>query len=87
MLDIGAGEILGLGVVALILLGPKRLPTFASDAAKFLHKVKGFTSNATAELRDNLGPGFENIDVADLTNQLSSEISSENFYQDFYLKL
>jgi sec-independent protein translocase protein TatB len=34
MLDIGAGEILGLGVVALLLLGPKRLPTFASDAAK-----------------------------------------------------
>ena len=66
MLDIGAGEILGLGVVALLLLGPKRLPTFASDAAKFLHKVKGFTSNATAELRDNLGPGFENIDIADL---------------------
>jgi sec-independent protein translocase protein TatB len=66
MLDIGAGEILGLGVVALLLLGPKRLPTFASDAAKFLHKVKGFTSNATAELRENLGPGFENLDIADL---------------------
>jgi sec-independent protein translocase protein TatB len=65
MLDIGAGEILGLGVVALLLLGPKRLPTFASDAAKFLHKVKGFTSNATAELRDNLGPGFENLDITD----------------------
>ena len=47
-------------------LGPKRLPTFASDAAKFLHKVKGFTANATAELRDNLGPGFENLDIADL---------------------
>lgn len=71
MFDIGAGEILGLGVVALMLLGPKRLPTFASDAAKFLHKVKGFTSNATAELRDNLGPGFENLDIADLNPKLS----------------
>ncbi len=40
MLDLGAGEILGLGVVALLLLGPNRLPTFASDAAKFLHKVR-----------------------------------------------
>lgn len=66
MFDIGAGEILGLGVVALLLLGPKRLPTFASDAAKFLHKVKSFTSNATSELRENLGPGFENLDIADL---------------------
>lgn len=66
MFDIGAGEILGLGVVALMLLGPKRLPTFASDAARFLHKVKGFTSDATAELRENLGPGFENLDIADL---------------------
>ena len=66
MLDIGAGEILGLGVVALLLLGPKRLPTFASDAAKFLHKLKGFTSNATAELRDNLGPGFEDLSPSDL---------------------
>ena len=66
MLDIGAGELLGLGLVALILVGPTKLPTFAADAARFLRKVRGFAQSATSDLRENLGPGFEDLSVSDL---------------------
>ena len=44
-----------------------RLPNAAKDFARFLHKVRNFTSHASRELKENLGPGFEDLDVTDLT--------------------
>jgi len=64
--DIGAGEILGLAVLGMILLGPERLPKAASEAAKLVKKIRALSQTATAELRENLGPGFENLQPADL---------------------
>lgn len=66
MLDIGAGELLGLALVALVLVGPTKLPTFAADAARFIRKVRNFAQSATSDLRENLGPGFEDLSVSDL---------------------
>jgi sec-independent protein translocase protein TatB len=64
--DIGAGEILGLAILGMILLGPERLPKAASEAAKWVKKIRALSQTATAELRENLGPGFENLQPADL---------------------
>jgi sec-independent protein translocase protein TatB len=63
---IGPGEFIGLALIAIIFVGPDRLPKFSSDAAKFLKKVKNLANIATAELRENLGPGFEDLQPADL---------------------
>jgi sec-independent protein translocase protein TatB len=64
--DIGAGELLGLAVLAMILVGPERLPKVAVEAAKMLKKIRNLSQLATAELKENLGPGFENLQPADL---------------------
>jgi sec-independent protein translocase protein TatB len=64
--DFGAGEFLGLAVLAMILVGPERLPKVASEAAALVRKIQKLTQTATAELRDNLGPGFENLQPSDL---------------------
>ena len=64
--DLGAGEILGLAIVGMLLLGPERLPKAAAGAAKWVKKVRTLSQTATAELRENLGPGFENLQPADL---------------------
>jgi sec-independent protein translocase protein TatB len=64
--DFGAGEIIGLAVLALILIGPERLPNFAVDAAKFVKKVRDLATRATEELKENLGPGFEDLKPTDL---------------------
>jgi sec-independent protein translocase protein TatB len=64
--DFGAGEIFGLGVLAVILVGPERLPQLAVDAAKLIKKVRAMATNATSELRENLGPGDEDLTVSDL---------------------
>ncbi|CAB4596704.1 unannotated protein [freshwater metagenome] len=64
--DIGAGEIIGLAVLGLILVGPDRLPKFASDAAAIIRKIAKISQSATKELRENLGPGFEDLKPSDL---------------------
>ena len=82
--DFGAGELAGLAVLAMILIGPDRLPNFAVDAAKFVKKVREIATNATNELKDNLGPGFEDLKPTDLNpktfiqKQLSSVLDEDN---------
>jgi len=74
MFDFGFGEMIGLVVLALILVGPERMPKVASDLvpkvasdlAKMIRKVRSLTNSATAEIRENLGPGFEDLKPADL---------------------
>jgi len=64
--DIGAGEFIGLAILGLILLGPDRLPKFASEAASIVRKIAKISQSATKELRENLGPGFEDLQPSDL---------------------
>jgi len=64
--DFGAGEFIGLAVLAMILVGPERLPKLASEAASLVRKIQKLTQSATAELRENLGPGFEDLQPSDL---------------------
>jgi sec-independent protein translocase protein TatB len=66
MFGIGAGELLTLLVLAFILVGPDRLPHLATDAAKLVKKIRAIAQAATTELRENLGPGFEDLQVTDL---------------------
>jgi sec-independent protein translocase protein TatB len=66
MFDFSAGEIAGLVVLALILVGPERMPRVAGDLAKMIRKVRSMTNTATAEIRENLGPGFEDLTPSDL---------------------
>ncbi len=66
MFNIGAEKFLTLAVLALILIGPDKLPQFAREAAKLVKKLKNISQTATAELRENLGPGYEDLQVTDL---------------------
>lgn len=66
MFGIGAGEFVALIVLGFVLVGPDRLPHVASDAAKMVKRLKNMANSATEELRENLGPGFEDLQVTDL---------------------
>ncbi|CAN2213209.1 TatA Sec-independent protein secretion pathway components [Candidatus Nanopelagicaceae bacterium] len=82
--DFGAGEVIGLAILAMILIGPERLPNFAVDAAKFVKRVREMASKATEELKENLGPGFEDLKPTDLNpktfikKQLSNVLDDDN---------
>jgi sec-independent protein translocase protein TatB len=60
------GEFLGLAVVALLVLGPDKLPKFASDAARFLHQVRKMANTARDDVRRELGPELQGISLEDL---------------------
>jgi sec-independent protein translocase protein TatB len=64
--DIGGGELLGLAAVALIVVGPDKLPKFAADAARFLHQMRQMATNAKEDVRRELGPELQDISLADL---------------------
>lgn len=66
MFNIGGGEIIGLLVLGIILIGPDRMPSVAADAARLLVKLKNIAQTATNELKENLGPGYEDLQVKDL---------------------
>ena len=84
MFDFGFGEVIGLVILALILVGPEKMPRVAGDLAKMIKKVRALTYTATAEIRDNLGPGFEDLKPGDLNpktfikRQVSSVLDEED---------
>ena len=60
--DINAGELGILAVVALVVIGPERLPKYAADLGKLVRDVRGFARNARDQVRDELGEDFDDID-------------------------
>jgi len=64
--DIGFGELIGLGILALFLVGPDRLPSVAVEAAKLIKKLRTYAVTATDQIKDSLGPGYEDLKPEDL---------------------
>jgi sec-independent protein translocase protein TatA len=58
MFDIGIQEILLILAIALIVLGPKKLPEFGRTIGKSLREFR----KATTEVRENLSLGLEDDD-------------------------
>jgi sec-independent protein translocase protein TatB len=64
--NIGPFEVLVLAIVGLIVLGPDRLPGLARDAARMLRTLREMATGARAQLREELGPEFADIDLRNL---------------------
>jgi sec-independent protein translocase protein TatB len=59
--SVGWGEILVLIVAGLFILGPERLPEAAAWVGKSLRKVREFATGAREQLREEMGPEFEQL--------------------------
>ena len=59
--NIGWGEMLLLVVVGLVVLGPERLPGAIAWTAGTIRQARDYLSGATRELREELGPEFEDL--------------------------
>ncbi len=64
--SIGWGEIVVLGLAALFIFGPDRLPGLAKDAATGLKKVKAALTGVRGQLHDSLGDDFDHLRDLDL---------------------
>ncbi|HET6707679.1 Sec-independent protein translocase protein TatB [Amycolatopsis sp.] len=59
--SVGWGEILVLIIAGLFILGPERLPEAASWLAKSVRKVRDFATGAKEQLREEMGPEFDQL--------------------------
>ena len=66
MMGMGWPELLVVGIVAVFVFGPDRLPELARQAGSFLRTVRQMVDNAKNDLADELGPEFKNLNLRDL---------------------
>lgn len=59
--NIGWGEMLVLVVIGLVVLGPERLPGAIRWTSSTLRQARDYISGATSQLREDLGPEFEDL--------------------------
>ncbi|MDY7526381.1 MULTISPECIES: twin-arginine translocase TatA/TatE family subunit [unclassified Cryobacterium] len=51
-----------IGVVAVFLLGPDRLPHYAAVLGRVVRQLRMLASGASDRLRDEMGPDFDDVD-------------------------
>ena len=66
MFDLSITKILVLAVIALIVFGPNELPKVASQAGRMLRDLRRIAEGAKSDLREGLGPEFQEFDFEDL---------------------
>jgi sec-independent protein translocase protein TatB len=64
--DLSVWKLLVLGVIALLVFGPERLPAMAAQAGRALRELRRLADGARTELQDSLGPEFSQFDINDL---------------------
>ena len=55
-------KLLIIGLIAVFLLGPERLPYYASQLARLVRSLRDMASGAKDRMRDEMGPDFDEID-------------------------
>lgn len=62
MLNFNGAELVILIVLALVILGPDRLPTYAAKLAQFVRSARDMAEGARSQIREEMGPGFDDVD-------------------------
>ena len=66
MFGIGLPELMVIAIVAVVVFGPDRLPEFARQAGRFVRQMRNLAQSAQTQLRDELGPEYADLKLADL---------------------
>ena len=66
MFDLSPTKLVILAVIALIVFGPHELPKLAQQAGRMLRDLRRIAEGATAELKEGLGPEFQDFEFEDL---------------------
>jgi sec-independent protein translocase protein TatB len=64
--DLSFLKLLVLGVIALVVFGPERLPAMAAQAGRALRELRTMAEGARSDLQDSLGTDLSEFDLADL---------------------
>jgi sec-independent protein translocase protein TatB len=63
---IGLPELLVIMIVGVVVFGPERLPEFARQAGRFVRQMRNLAQSAQTQLREELGPEYADLRLADL---------------------
>lgn len=66
MFDLSFEKIFVLAVIALLVFGPHELPKIAKQVGRALRDLRQIAEGATADLREGLGPEYQDFDFNDL---------------------
>lgn len=83
MPDFNAAEIVMLAALAVIIFGPDKLPELARKTARVFNYIRGIANDARGQLREQLGPEFDDIHLSDLNPRtLGAKLLGEDVAQD-----
>jgi sec-independent protein translocase protein TatB len=60
--DINGWELIVVVIVALLVIGPERLPEYSAKLAKLVRQLRGLAESAKVQLREQMGPDFDDVD-------------------------
>ncbi len=66
MLDINGGEFILLLVVAVLVIGPERLPKYAEQLGQWARQARGFVQDTKSRVDTELGDDLKDVDWAAL---------------------
>jgi sec-independent protein translocase protein TatB len=55
-------KLLIIGLIAVFLLGPERLPHYAGQLAKLVRNLRDMANGAKDRMREEMGPDFDDVD-------------------------
>ena len=55
-------KLLLIGVIALFLIGPDRLPGYSAQFGRLIRRLRDMASGAKDRMRDELGPDYDDMD-------------------------
>jgi sec-independent protein translocase protein TatB len=64
--DLSISKLLVLAVIGLVIFGPNELPKMAAQAGRALRELRRIAEGAKADLKEGLGPEFQDFDFEDL---------------------
>lgn len=62
MFGLSAEKLLLLALLAVLIIGPERLPYYAKQMGEWVKKGKRMMDNAQVQMKSELGDGFEDLD-------------------------
>jgi sec-independent protein translocase protein TatB len=51
-----------IGIIALFLIGPDRLPAYSAQLARLIRRLREMASGAKGRMREELGPDYDDVD-------------------------
>ena len=66
MFDVGLAEMAVIALVAVVVVGPGKLPELARQAGRMARRLRSLLREQSTELRRELGPEYADLRLADL---------------------